>query len=134
MFNKTLGTLQFWLIFIGFHMKTIPMFLIGLQGMRRRIVDYSETGFGANQLITTIGAYMIGLSFLIFVYNIWVSVRKGALAPANPWGSRSIEWLTSSPPIDANYERLPIVVGEPYDYGLPGSVYAQYSLAGAGDD
>lgn len=135
MFNKRLGQLQFWLIFIGFHMKTIPMFLIGLQGMRRRIVDYSELGFGTNQLVTTVGAYLIGTSFLIFVYNIWVSARKGAPAPANPWGARSIEWLTSSPPIDQNYDRLPIVVGEPYDYGLPGSVYAQYSTAGAaGDD
>jgi cytochrome c oxidase subunit 1 len=134
MFSKGWGQLQFWLIFIGFHMKTFPMFLIGLQGMRRRIVDYSEPGFGTYQLITTIGAYLIGISFLIFVYNMWISVRKGAPAPANPWGSRSIEWLTSSPPIDQNYARLPIVVGEPYDYGLPGAVYAQYSTAGAGDD
>jgi len=62
---------------------------------------------------------------MIFAYNMLVSVRRGSVAVANPWNSRSPEWQIPSPVISVNYPTPIEVVGEPYDYGLPGSIYTQ---------
>ncbi|RME48214.1 MAG: cytochrome C oxidase subunit I, partial [Caldilineae bacterium] len=66
------------------------------------------------------------------VYNLWVSARRGEVAEANPWGSRSPEWQIPSPIPEHSYAEPFVVVGEPYDYGLPGSVYVNmHPSAGA---
>jgi cytochrome c oxidase subunit 1 len=134
-YNETLGKLHFWLMTIGFFMITSSMFRIGLLGMRRRIADYDPAlGFGPWQMAATVGGFLVGLAMLIFVYNLVQSVRAGALAPANPWRSRSLEWQIPSPPPEENYPVPPIVVGHPYDYGVPGAVYVRFGVAGAGKE
>jgi len=135
MYNERLGKLHFWLMTIGFFMVTSSMFRIGLLGMRRRIADYDPAlGFGSWQTIATVGGFLVGLSMLVFAYNLVQSVRAGVPAPANPWRSRGLEWQISSPPPEENYLQPPIVVGHPYDYGVPGSVYVRFGIAGASEE
>ncbi|MCB0215753.1 MAG: cbb3-type cytochrome c oxidase subunit I [Chloroflexi bacterium] len=136
MYSERLGKIHFWLMFIGFHLKTLSMFRIGLLGMRRRIIDYDAAlHFDNYQTMATIGAYMIGAGMLVFAWNLFVSVRKGAIAEANPWRSRGLEWTTSSPPPELNYHEIPTIIGEPYDYGLEGDAgYVRLGVApGAAD-
>jgi cytochrome c oxidase subunit 1 len=97
---------------------------VGLLGMRRRIADYDPAlGIETTQLLVTIAGYVIGVAVLIAIYNFVVSARRGAVAEANPWRSRSPEWQLPSPAPAHNYAEQFEVVGEPYDYGLAGSVY-----------
>ena len=134
MYNERLGKLHFWLMTIGFFMVTTSMFRIGLLGMRRRIGDYDPAlGFDNWQTLATVGGFLVGISMLIFLVNIVQSVRAGAPAPANPWRSRSLEWQIPSPPPEVNYPVPPVVVGGPYEYGIPGSVYVRLGMAGASD-
>jgi cytochrome c oxidase subunit I len=65
-----------------------------------------------------------GVAFVIFLYNMVVSWRSGAIAPANPWRSRTLEWLVSSPPPLFNFYDTPRVIGMPYEFGVPGAVHA----------
>ena len=132
--NEMLGKLHFWLMTPSFWVLTFGMFRIGLLGMRRRIADYDPAmGFDSTHLVMTIAAYVIALSILIFVVNMIVSARRGEAAAGNLWRSRSPEWQVPSPMPEHNYDRPFEVVGEPYDYGLPGSTYVNMSPAGAGD-
>jgi len=123
-YNETLGKAHFWLMTPGFWLQSFGQMWIGLHGMRRRIVDYDPAlGIEGGQVLVTIAGFAIGLSILIMVYNLWVSARRGEVAEANPWGSRSPEWQIPSPIPEHSYAEPFVVVGEPYDYGLPGSVY-----------
>lgn len=131
-YDERLGRLHFWLMTAGFFVTTFPMFRIGLLGMRRRVADYDAAlGFAPWQIVTTVGGFLVGLAMLVFVVNVVKSVRAGVPAPANLGRSRSLEWQLSSPPREENYEVPPVVVGHPYDYGVPGSAYVR--LAGAGE-
>jgi cytochrome c oxidase subunit 1 len=135
MYNETLGKVHFWLMFPAFYVQSVGQMLAGLYGMRRRIGDY-ETDLGVEQihLMITIAGFVIGFSVLLFIFNAWRSLRSGPVAEANPWHSRSPEFQLPSPVPAHNYTDYPFeVVGEPYDYGKPGSVYAQFSPASAGD-
>jgi cytochrome c oxidase subunit 1 len=126
MYSERLGKIHFWCLTLGFLLMSTSMFRIGLLGMRRRIGDYDPAlGFGAWQTAATVGGYLIGFGILLFFINMIKSARNGALAPANPWNSRSLEWMLPSPPPDGNFATPPIIVGEPYDYGLPGAIYGQ---------
>ncbi len=134
MYSEKLGKLHFWLMFLGFFHVSIPMYRVGLLGMRRRIADYDPAlGFEPWQMVTTIGGFMVGFAMLVGVINIIQGIRSGATAPANPWRSRSLEWQIPSPPPEENYPAPPIVVGRPYDYGVPGTVYVRFGAAGAGE-
>jgi cytochrome c oxidase subunit 1 len=125
--NETLGKLHFWLMIIGMLALTLLMMYAGLQGMRRRIADYDVAlGIDIYHLWMTIGAFIIATSVLIFFYNLIHSVRYGEEATGNLWNSRSPEWQVPSPMPVHNYAREFEVVGEPYDYGLPGSVYVRF--------
>jgi cytochrome c oxidase subunit 1 len=122
MYNEVLGKIHFWVMIIGFHMITISMFALGLMGMRRRVVDYgADLGYTNLHMIATVGGYLVGASVLLFVYNLWVSVKAGEKAPNNPWGARTMEWQISSPPPELNYDEVPTIVGEPYDFGVKGA-------------
>ena len=124
--NETLGKWHFWLMTPSFLILTLFMMRIGLIGMRRRIGDYDPAlGFDPWHLIMTIAAFGIALSVLIFFYNIYTTIKSGEKTPGNVWKSRSPEWQVPSPMPVHNYDREIEVVGEPYDYGLPGSVYVQ---------
>ena len=104
--------------------------LLGLLGMLRRIADYEPLpGFEDSNLMVTIGGFMVGVAMLIFVVNLVSSFRARVPAPANPWRSRSPEWQIPSPPPEENFPSPPVVVGSPYDYGVPGSVYVRIESA-----
>ncbi|MCO6449849.1 MAG: cbb3-type cytochrome c oxidase subunit I [Caldilineales bacterium] len=128
MYNERLGQVHFALQTIGFYVMSLTMARVGLMGMRRRIADYDPTlGVQNGQIIITIAGFAIFFGVIIGVYNLVISARRGEIAVPNPWGSRSPEWQIPSPVPEHNYEEQFEVVGDPYDYGLPGSTYVNMS-------
>ena len=124
MYNERLGKLHFFLMLPAFYLQSLGQMQVGLLGMRRRIADYDPAlGISATQMLITIAGFVIGISVLIAVYNFVRSARRGEVAVANPWRSRSPEWQIASPAPEHNYDEQLEVVGEPYDYGLEGSVF-----------
>ncbi|OIN95250.1 MAG: cytochrome C oxidase subunit I [Anaerolineae bacterium CG1_02_58_13] len=126
--NEKLGKLHFWLMTPSFLVLSLGMMRIGLLGMRRRIGDYDPLqGFDATHLVLTIAGFAIALSILIFIVNLVISLKRGEPAAGNLWNSRSPEWQAPSPLPAHNYDTPFEVVGEPYDYGLPGSKYVEFA-------
>ncbi|RPI82924.1 MAG: cytochrome C oxidase subunit I [Chloroflexi bacterium] len=124
MYNEKLGKLHFWLMLPAFYVQSLGQMQIGMLGMRRRIADFDPgLGIGTTQILITIAGFVIGVSVLIFFANLWVSARRGAVALANPWASRSPEFQLPSPLPVHNYGVPFKVLGEPYDYGLAGAVF-----------
>src|SRR6476619_1213600 len=128
MFDERLGKLHFWLTFVSFNATFAPMHLIGVEGMPRRVADYAEE-FAAWNLFISLRSLVLGLSTLVFVYNIVSSWRSGPRASANPWRSLTLEWQVSSPPPIFNFDNVPTVVGGPYEYGVPGAVHGIFRPA-----
>ena len=126
MYDERLGKLHFWTTFISFNLTFAPMHLIGVQGMPRRVYDYAQQFAGWNMFIS-IFSFILGLSALIFAYNMIASWRGGPRAPSNPWRALTLEWQVSSPPPVFNFDAIPTVVGGPYEYGVPG---AQHGIFG----
>ena len=113
--REGLGKLHFWSMLIGFNLTFGPQHILGLQGMPRRTHSYFD-GYGFNfwNLVSTIGAFLIAASFLVFFANIWVSYRDskkpGWVNPGpDPWDSRSLEWMTASPAPTHNFDHTPVV-------------------------
>jgi cytochrome c oxidase subunit 1 len=123
MYNERLGKLHFWLTFVAFNLTFFPQHYIGLRGMPRRVADYAPEFHDWN-MVSSIGAFLLGGATLIFVYNIVVSWIRGEPAPGNPWRALTIEWLVPSPPPKFNFDEIPQVVGGPYEYGVPGARHA----------
>ncbi len=110
MMSERLGKWHFWLAFIGFNITFFPMHISGLMGMPRRVYTYlPEMGWGTLNLISTIGGVMLFGSFVLFLYNVVASARRGALAGPNPWGAGTLEWAAASPPLPQNFDRIPVV-------------------------
>ena len=131
--SERLGILQFWLLTPGFWLQSLGMMRVGLLGMRRRIFTYDPAlGLDFTHLLVSVAGFMVGLSMLIFIINIVRTLRSGEVATGNVWNSRSPEWaLLPSPAPAHNYAQPFTVVGEPYDYGLPGSTYVTGPAAAA---
>ncbi len=129
MFDQTLGKVHFWLTFVAFNATFAPMHLIGVQGMPRRVADYPEQ-FATWNLVISLASFVLGLSTLIFVYNMVASWRGGPRAGSNPWQALTLEWQVSSPPPIFNFDAVPTVVGGPYEYGVPGAVHGVFKPAG----
>ena len=123
MYDETLGRVHFWLTLIGTWGTFVPMHWIGMDGMPRRVVDYAAQ-FGEWNLLISAFGFLLGAAQLVFLYNMVVSWRFGPRAPANPWRGRTIEWQLPSPPPRFNFDRIPRVVGSPYEYGVPGAIHA----------
>ncbi|MHB1128982.1 MAG: cytochrome c oxidase subunit I [Ilumatobacteraceae bacterium] len=119
MYNERLGKLHAWWMFIGFNLTFLPQFWLGLHGMNRRIAVYDADLVGPNRF-SSIAAFVLGSSFLVFVFNAVRSARWGKRASANPWGATTLEWQTSSPPPVHNFDVAPQVDGDPYPYGTEG--------------
>src|SRR5512143_1562663 len=110
--DETLGKLHFWLMFIGFNLTFFPMHFVGLHGMPRRVYTYpSGLGFELLNQMETVGALILGVSFLVFVYNIYKTMKSGAQAPADPWNGATLEWSIPSPPQEWNFAEVPVVHG-----------------------
>jgi cytochrome c oxidase subunit 1 len=127
--SEKIGTWHFWLTFIGMNLTFFPMHWVGTLGMPRRVADYELLAkinpevHGWNFAIT-VGALLQGVAMVVFLYNMVASWRSGPIAGGNPWRSRTLEWLVSSPPPLFNFYDTPKVVGPPYEFGVPNSVHA----------
>ena len=109
------GKLQFWMMLVGFHLTFFVQFILGLEGMPRRVADYlPEDGFTTYNRISSIGAALLGASTLPFLWNAWGTYRGRLGRPAgnDPWGAQTLEWYTSSPPPPHNYDDLPPIRSE----------------------
>jgi cytochrome c oxidase subunit 1 len=110
------------LVFIGFNVTFFPQFIMGSQGMPRRYYDYTaDSGYEPYHVASTVGSWILLLGMVIMGVNLLASLKKGAKAGANPWGARSLEWLTQSPPIEHNFHEIPTVTQDPYEFPLEGS-------------
>jgi cytochrome c oxidase subunit I len=108
MLNETLGKWHFWLLVIGFHLTFDPQHFAGILGMPRRIYTYAAgRGWEGYNLVSSIGAVTQGIAVLIFAINVIVSLRRGRVAGNDPWDAWSLEWATTSPPAEYNFETLP---------------------------
>jgi cytochrome c oxidase subunit I len=110
--SERLGHWHFWTFLIGFNLTFFVQFLVGLDGMPRRIADYQIDRWTSANVASTAGAFLTGVSVLIFLWNFLVSIRRGQRAGDDPWGGNSLEWVTSSPPPHHNFHELPPVGSE----------------------
>ncbi|HCT54894.1 MAG TPA: cytochrome c oxidase subunit I, partial [Balneola sp.] len=118
LYNEKLAKIASVFIFVGFNVTFLPQFVMGAQGMPRRYYNYVDQ-FTAFHQTSTIGSYLLGVGFLIILYYLMHSLFKGAKSPANPWGSRGLEWQATSPPDFHNFDHTPVVIHGPYDYHQP---------------
>jgi len=116
MYSERQGQVQFWWMLIGFNLTFLPMFWLGMNGMNRRIADYMPYLEGTN-LFVSLSAFFLGAGFLLFLYNMVYSMVSGPEVGPNPWGARTLEWQTTSPPPLLNFPEEPVVVSHPYAYG-----------------
>ena len=113
--DETMGRISFWLAFIGVQVTFLAMFVSGLRGMPRRYSSYSLI-FEHTNFITTIGAYMIMAGMLVLLGAVVRSWSHGEPAGPNPWHANSLEWLVPTPPPLENFDVLPVITEDPYNY------------------
>jgi cytochrome c oxidase subunit I len=110
MLSEPLGRLSFWLMFWGFLATFLIQHVMGLDGMPRRIYEYPNVGnLGLYNLISTIGAFILGLGVLVSIVNVARSLKVGAIAGPDPWKANTLEWFTTSPPPVNNFDVIPTV-------------------------
>ncbi|RAQ38992.1 cytochrome c oxidase subunit I [Arthrospira sp. O9.13F] len=117
MMNENWGIVHFVLTLIGANMTFMPMHILGLQGMPRRVAMY-DPRFTELNVVCTIGTYILAVSTFPFIINAVWSWLKGPKAPGNPWDALTLEWMTSSPPPIENFHTTPVLRTGPYDYGM----------------
>ena len=108
--DEKLGKWHFWLMLVGFNLTFAPMHILGLNGMARRTYRYPEgLGWEFWNQVATVGSFLIGISFLVFAWNILKSRKNGRLSGSDPWDGRTLEWSISSPPPVHNFDEVPVV-------------------------
>jgi cytochrome c oxidase subunit 1 len=115
MYNENWSKISAIIVFAGFNLTFFPQFLLGYMGMPRRYHAYPPE-FQVLNVLSSAGATILGIGYLIpGIYLIW-SLKYGKVAEANPWGATGLEWQTSSPPPTENFEITPVVTTEAYEY------------------
>ncbi len=138
MLDERLGKLHFWTLFVGFHTTFLVQHWLGVEGMPRRYADYLPSdGFTTLNMVSTIGSFLLGLSTLPFLYNVWKTWKHAPHVTAeDPWGfGSSLEWATSCPPPRHNFTSLPRIRSErpAFDLHFPQVGHRELSVAaGAG--
>jgi cytochrome c oxidase subunit 1 len=117
MYNEPWAKFSALILFVGFNLTFFPQFILGYLGMPRRYYVYPDE-FQVLNVMSTAGASILGLGYIIpMVYLLW-SLRRKKDAGVNPWGATGLEWTTPSPPTTHNFEEVPVVSKEPYTYAL----------------
>jgi cytochrome c oxidase subunit 1 len=115
MYPEAWAKLSALIVFVGFNLTFFPQFILGYMGMPRRYAAYPPE-FQVLHVLSTAGASILALGYLLpMVYFVW-SLRYGQVAGPNPWGATGLEWKTTSPPHKHNFDETPIVNEEPYNY------------------
>ncbi|MBA8905790.1 cytochrome c oxidase subunit I [Aminobacter ciceronei] len=128
MLNEFMGRFHFWVTFIGAYLIFFPMHYVGLVGVPRRYPELGDTAFippsvhTLNEFIT-VAALTVGFAQLVFLFNLFWSIRHGKKAGDNPWRATTLEWQTAgTPPPHGNFgKELPVVYRWAYDYSVPGA-------------
>ncbi len=115
MYNEATARISWFLIFLGFNVTFFPQFLLGNLGMPRRYHDYIPEYAWLNR-ISTMGSWLIGAGFLFALYTVIQGIKSGPKASANPWGAKTLEWTTPSPPPHDNFAVTPTITAGPYEY------------------
>ena len=115
--SERLGKWHFWTMFIFFNFTFFPLFFVGLLGQPRRVFEYAQNLQTLND-ISSVSAFCLGASFIIFVVNfVWSMFIDPKPSSPNPWNSRGLEWQTPMPVPPYNFARIPVVLADPYHYG-----------------
>ena len=116
MLNEKLGSWNFWLMVIGLNLTFGPMHILGLQGQPRRMYQWTEARAGEGffnlafwNLIASIGSFILAVGILMFLINVLITARNPQKAPLDPWNARSLEWMTTNPPKEHNFDVIPTV-------------------------
>ncbi len=119
MYSETVSKTAFAILFIGFNLTFIPQFILGMDGMPRRYYDYPAQ-YQTLHTLSTIGAFMNGFGYMLALLNLaWTAKFGKVKAPRNPYNSKGLEWQTASPPPHENFDTVPVVTEDPYNYGVP---------------
>ena len=128
--NEHLGRFHFLITFVGFNLCFAPQHWLGLNGMPRRVAEYDPQFQLINQF-SSVGALLMAISTLPFLWNVIASATQGAIAGDNPWNALTPEWLTTSPPPVENWKGEPPLVANPYAYGTPEGEIDLRSVSGS---
>jgi cytochrome c oxidase subunit I len=127
MYPETLAKFSALVLFVGFNLTFFPQFILGYLGMPRRYHSYPPE-FQVLNVMSTLGASILGIGYLLpMIYFAW-SMRYGPVAGPNPWPATGLEWQTTSPPPTENFKTTPIVTWEPYDFASRPELLAQKKL------
>ncbi len=111
--DETLGKWCFWFLFVGFNVTFLPMHIMGLEGMPRRVFTYADTGrLPELNMIATAGSYLMFVGVALFAWNVVLSARRRTPVGDDPWEANSLEWATSSPPPEYNFDSIPAIRSE----------------------
>jgi cytochrome c oxidase subunit 1 len=114
--DERLGKIHFAMTYLGFFFTFMPMHLAGMLGMPRRVAVYAPE-FQTINIVSSIAAFVLGISVLVLLYNILQTLRSGERVGANPWRALTLEWATTSPPPTTNFYGDPVPFHDPYGYG-----------------
>jgi cytochrome c oxidase subunit I len=139
MLNERLGKIHFWLLFLGFHTTFLIQHWLGVMGMPRRYATYQpEDGFTWMNQLSTMGAMLLGISMIPFLYNVYITSRRAPKVTSNdPWGyGRSLEWATSCPPPRHNFTSIPRIRSESpaFDLNHPEVAPVHYAISSGTSD